>query len=332
MHWLYSWAHSGAWEAKISFAVIAGVAVLAVLGLLLLLVDRAPKTGREKWQAFLFLLPALILVLIGLLIPIIHTAIESLTTPSGSFTLSNYSWAIGNHAVRLAFRNTVIWTLVAPVISTVIGLLYATLIDGMRGESIAKGLIFVPTAISFVGAAVIWAGMYQQGNGLITEGFINWLLHLVGIGQLGFPTSSPWNTFLIIVVFVWIQCGLATVILSASIKAVPTELLEAARIDGASFWQAWRKVTVPQIRPSLIVVYVTISVASLKVFDLIFAFSGQQFGADTLANNFYTTFTQAAPNSIGEHHGLTVTMLIFILVVPFVTFQVRQMVKERSGR
>jgi alpha-glucoside transport system permease protein len=330
--WLYSWAHSGAWEAKISFAVIAGVAVLAVLGLLLMLVDRAPKTGREKWQAFMFLLPALILVLIGLLIPIIHTAIESLTTPGGKFTLSNYSWAIGNHAVRLAFRNTVLWTLIAPVLSTGIGLLYATLIDGMRGESIAKALIFVPTAISFVGAAVIWTGMYQEGNGLVTQGFINWLLHLVGIGQLGFPTSSPWNTFLIIIVFVWIECGLATVILSASIKAVPTELLEAARIDGASFWQAWRKVTVPQIRPSLIVVYVTISVASLKVFDLIFAFSGQQFGADTLANNFYTTFTQSAPNSIGEHRGLTVTMLIFILVIPFVAFQVRQMVKERSGR
>lgn len=332
MGWLSTWAHSGAWEAKISFAFIAAVAVLAVLGVLLFLVDRAPKTGREKFQAFLFLLPALILVLIGLLIPIIHTAIESLTDSNDHFTFSNYTWAFGNHDVRTAFKNTVIWTVIAPIISTLIGLLYATLIDGMRGESLAKALIFVPTAISFVGAAVIWSGMYQQGSGLITEGFINWLLHLVGVGQLNFPTNQTWNTYLIIVVFVWIQCGLATVILSASIKAVPTEILEAARIDGATFWQAWRKVTVPQIRPSLIVVYVTISVASLKVFDLIFAFSGQQFGANTLANDFYTTFNQAAPNSTGEHHGLTVAMLIFVLVIPFVSFQVRQMVKQRSGR
>ena len=329
---LYTWAHSGAWEAKISFAIVAAVAVLAVLGLLLVLVDRAPKTGREKWQAFLFLVPALILVLIGLLIPIIHTAIESLTDAHNHFTFSNYSWAFGNREVRSALKNTVIWTVISPVLATGIGLIYATLIDGMRGESIAKALIFVPTAVSFVGAAVIWTAMYQTGNGLITKGFVNWLLSQVGLGQLGFPTNTPWNTFLIIVVFVWIECGLATVILSASIKAVPTELLEAARLDGATFWQAWRKVTVPQIRPSLIVVFVTIAVASLKVFDLIFAFSGQQFGADTLANDFYTTFNQAAPNSTGEHHALTITMLIFILVVPFVAFQVRQMVKERSGR
>ena len=202
----------------------------------------------------------------------------------------------------------------------------------MRGESIAKALIFVPTAVSFVGAAVIWTGMYQRATACSPRASSTGCLSLVGIGQLGFPTNSPWNTFLIIVVFVWIECGLATVILSASIKAVPTELLEAARLDGASFWQAWRKVVVPQIRPSLIVVFVTIAVASLKVFDLIFAFSGQQFGADTLANDFYTTFNQAAPNSTGEHHALTITMLIFILVIPFVAFQVRQMVKERSGR
>ncbi|MEP6853039.1 MAG: sugar ABC transporter permease [bacterium] len=305
---------------------------LAVIGLLLLLVDRAPKTGREKWQAFLFLLPALILTLIGFVIPIISTAISSFTNANGDWAgFSNFSWAFGNVEARKAIYNTLKWVIIAPIAATIIGLAYATVIDGVRGESFAKALVFLPTAISFVGAAIIWGLMYQE-PGLLPSGLVNVVLGWFHLGPLGFPTNSRSITYLLIVVMIWIQAGFATVVLSAAIKGVPTELLEAAKIDGASAWQAFRRITIPQIRPSLVVVLVTISVATLKVFDLVQAFGAQQYGGDTLANLMFTTFKQAEPGTIGEHRSSTLAMLIFILVVPFVAFQVRQMIDNRRVR
>jgi alpha-glucoside transport system permease protein len=131
---------------------------------------------------------------------------------------------------------------------------------------------------------------------------------------------------------IWIQAGFATVVLSAAIKGVPTEMIEAAKIDGANAWQAFRKVTIPSIRPSIIVVMVTVSIATLKIFDLVQAFGAQQYGGDVLANKMYITYQQAGIGSIGEHHSSALAMLIFVLVIPFVAFQVRQMINNRRVR
>lgn len=332
MSWLYDWAHSTGWLGKLTFAVIIAAAFLAVMGLLLLLIDRTPKRGREKWQAFLFLLPAIILILVGLVGPIISTAISSFTDASGHFVwFGNFTWAFGNADVRHAIYNTLRWVIIAPAVATAVGLAYATVIDGVKGEAIAKALVFLPTAISFVGAAVIWGLMYQE-PGLAPSGLVNVVLGWVGLGPLGFPINGSTVTYLMIVIMIWIQAGFATVILSAAIKGVPTEMLEAAKIDGANGWQSFRRIIVPSIRPSLIVVMVTISVATLKVFDLVKAFGAQQFGGDTLANLMYTTYSQADIGSIGEHHSSTLAMIIFLLVIPFVAFQVNQMIKNKAVR
>lgn len=332
MNWFDSWTHSTAAGGKLSFAVVVVCAFLAVIGLLLLLVDRTPKRGRERWQVGLFLLPAAFLLLVGLIVPIFETGISSFTNGAGSFVgFKNFSWAFGDDQVRHSIYNTLKWLIIAPIAATVIGLAYAYVIDGIKGEALAKALVFLPVAISFVGAAVIWNLMYQQ-PGLVPQGLVNVVLGWFGVGPLGFPTNSSTITYLLIVIMVWIQAGFATVVLSAAIKGVPTDTVEAARIDGANAWQAFLRVVIPMIRPSLIVVMVTVSIATLKVFDLVQAFGAQLYGGDVLANKMYVTFQQAGIGSDGEHHSSALAMILFVFVVPFVVFQVRQMLRNRAIR
>jgi alpha-glucoside transport system permease protein len=359
LHWLDELAHSSSTIGKLSFAVLMVLVFFGVLGLLLFLVDRAPKTGREKTQAFIFLLPAIVLLGIGLVGPIIKTAVSSLTSaevdrqgcvpipsparcvidPGGKWNnFAHFRWAFTDHDAVQSLIHTLMWTLIAPVIATLVGLTYAYAIDKIRGEALAKSLIFLPTAISFVGAAVIWGLMYQQPSENSASGLINVVLNWVGLGPINFPTAGGWQiTMWMIVVMIWIQAGFATVVLSAAIKAVPAELSEAAKIDGATQGQAFRKVVIPNIRPTLIVVLVTISVATLKVFDLIRTFGADKFDGDTLANKMYTEFRTAGLSSgggspLGEHRSAALAMVIFLLVIPFVAYQVRQMTKARAAR
>jgi alpha-glucoside transport system permease protein len=353
VNWLDDLAHSGSGWGKLGFALLIVALFFAVIGLLLLLVDRAPKTGREKIQAFLFMLPAFVLLGLGLIGPIIKTAVTSLTSakrddpnclpqiqhcspldPGGRWNnFAHFRWAFTNADALEALRNTILWTLVAPIAATLVGLAYAYAIDKIRGEGFAKALVFLPTAISFVGAAIIWNLMYANPKENQPAGLVNVVLDWVGLGPLGFPTVGGWRlTMLMIVVMVWIQAGFATVVLSAAIKAVPAELVEAAKIDGATDGQAFRRVVVPTIRPTIIVVLVTISVATLKVFDLIRTFGADQLGGDTLANLMYTLYRTSSDVPVNENRSSAVAMVIFLLVIPFVVFQVRQMIKQRAAR
>src|SRR3954466_9223045 len=295
VNWLNDLAHSSSTVGKISFAVVMVVLFFAVIGVLLFVIDRVPKTGREKVQALLFLLPAAVLLGIGLIGPIIKTMVSSLTSaevdrqgcvplPSlpdrcvidkgGSWNnFAHFRWAFTDHDALIALGHTMLWTLIAPTVATIIGLTYAYAIDKVRGEAFAKALIFLPVAISFVGAAVIWGLVYQQPSDNRPAGLLNVVLDWFGLGPIDFPTAGGWQlTMWMIVVMIWIQAGFATVVLSAAIKAVPAEIVEAAEIDGATQAQAFRRVVIPQIRPTLIVVGVTISIATLKVFDLIQTF------------------------------------------------------------
>jgi alpha-glucoside transport system permease protein len=350
-------AHSQSTAGKLAFAVVMVLLFLGVIGVLLLVIDRVPRRGREKYQAFLFLLPALLLLGLGLIGPIIRTAVSSLTSAEVTKNLcvprpghsclidkggkwnnfANFRWAFTDNDAQYALLHTLLWTLVAPVVATVIGLAYAYAIDKIRGEGFAKSLVFLPTAISFVGAAVIWGLMYQQPSQNGASGLINVILNWFGAGPINFPTVGGWQlTMWMIVVMIWIQAGFATVVLSAAIKGVPAELSEAAKIDGATQWQAFRRVVIPSIRPTLIVVLVTISIATLKIFDLVQTFGADKYGGDTLANLMFTTYKQAglgiAGGKLGEHRSSALAIIIFLLVIPFVAYQVRQMVKQRTAR
>jgi alpha-glucoside transport system permease protein len=360
LNWLHDLAHSTSTAGKLGFALVMLVFFFGVVGVLLFLVDRAPKTGREKIQAALFLLPAAVLLIIGLIGPIIRTAVSSLTSaevdregcvplrtnpgrciidPGGKWNnFAHYRWAFTNHDALVALGHTLLWTLIAPAGATIIGLAYAYAIDKIRVETLAKSLIFLPTAISFVGAAVIWGLMYKQPSQNGASGLVNVVLNWFGLGPINFPTAGGLQlTLWMIVVMIWIQAGFATVVLSAAIKAVPAELSEAAKIDGATPGQAFRRVVVPNIRPTIIVVMVTISVATLKVFDLIRTFGADLYNGDTLANLMYTQFRSSGLSSgggspLGEHRSSALAMEIFLLVIPFVAYQVRQMIKTRASR
>ncbi|MGN6606676.1 MAG: carbohydrate ABC transporter permease [Jatrophihabitans sp.] len=360
MSWLHDLAHSTSAWGKFGFAILMVILFFAVMGIVLLLVDRAPRTGREKIQAFLFLLPAIVLLCVGLVGPIITTMVSSLTSgevdrpgcvplpqlpkrcvvsSGGSWNnFAHFKWIFTDSTALEAFRNTILWTLIAPVAATAIGLGYAYAIDKIRGEAVAKALVFLPTAISFVGAAVIWGLMYQQPSQNGPSGLVNVVLKWFGLGPLNFPTTGGFPlTLMMIVVMVWIQAGFATVVLSAAIKAVPAELSEAAKIDGATNGQAFRRVVIPSIRPTIVVVLVTISVATLKVFDLIRAFGADRYNGSTLANEMYKESLLAGISSGGgspiqDHRSAALAMMIFVLVIPFVAYQVRQMTKQRAAR
>jgi alpha-glucoside transport system permease protein len=219
-------------------------------------------------------------------------------------------------------RNTAIWVILTPILATGIGLVYAVLVDRARFERFAKALIFLPMAISLVGASIIWGFVYDY-KAVDQEqiGILNALLKALGFDTYRFVLTEPWNTFFLIVIMVWVQAGFAMTILSASIKAIPDDIIEAARLDGVGGFKMFRYITVPSIRPSLIVVLTTISITTLKVFDIVRTTTGGQFGTSVLANEFYTQSFRSFDFALGA----ALAVLIFVLVTPIVIYNVRQM-------
>jgi alpha-glucoside transport system permease protein len=307
------------------------VAFLAVVGILLLVVDKAPKRGREKIQLVAFLAPAILLLLIGLLIPAIRTFLLSFKSGNGIewVGLQNYTWMLTTAEARRILLNTAAWVLLVPTLATTIGLLYAIVIDKARGEAFAKALVFMPMAISLVGASIIWKFIYTFRPADSEQiGLANRLLVAVGLEPQRFLLDAPGNTFYLIVIMIWIQAGFAMVILSAAIKAVSADVIEAARLDGVNAWQMFRNVTLPSIRPAVVVVMVTISITTLKAFDIVRTTTGGQFDTGVVATALYD---QAFIfGEIGR--GSALAVLLFVLVLPIVIYQVRVLRSEKEVR
>jgi alpha-glucoside transport system permease protein len=220
--------------------------------------------------------------------------------------------------------NTAVWVVVVPLFSTLIGLIYAVLVDRSRFEKFAKALIFLPMAISLVGASIIWKFVYDYRDTSQQQiGIANAVLKGLGFDTYRFLLNEPWNTMFLIIIMIWVQAGFAMTILSASIKAIPDDIVEAARLDGVGGFKMFRYITVPSIRPSLIVVLTTISITTLKVFDIVRTTTGGNFDTSVLAYQFYTeSFVQ-----FNQGLGAALAVLIFILVMPIVIYNVRQMRK-----
>lgn len=306
-----------------------GVAV--VVGALFFLLDYRSRDGVGYLiQLVAFMAPAMLLLLVGLILPSIQTIYASFWNSTGDrfVGLTNYAWIFTQSEGITSVVNTVVWVLLVPTVSTMVGLAYAVFIDRTRGEKIYKVLVFMPMAISFVGASIIWRFMYAyRGPEFEQIGLLNQIIVWFGGQPQQFLLDGPWNNLALIVVLIWVQTGFAMVVLSASIKGVPTELLEAAELDGANAWQRFRSVTIPSIRPALIVVLTTISIASLKVFDIVRTMTGGNYGTSVLANEMYTQFTKF---EIGRSAALSV--ILFILVLPIVIYNARQIKKQREIR
>ena len=308
-----------------------GLAIfIAIIGLIMFLVDKAPKRGRDFAQLLAFLAPAMILLAIGLIYPAVRTTLLAFTNSTGQWIgLDNFVWSFTQPDALITLRNTLIWVVLVPLLSTVIGLAYAVFIDKSRGEKYFKALVFMPMAISFVGASIIWRFVYeyrQPGDPQI--GALNALVTAFGGEPQRWLQEPPINTFLLIVVMIWIQTGFAMVVLSASIKGIPTEQLEAAQLDGTNAWQRFRNVTLPGIRGSLVVVVTTISIATLKVFDIVRTMTAGNFETSVIANEMVTQAFRAGEPG----RGSALAVILFLMVLPIVIYNVRIMRKQREIR
>ncbi|MGR2751986.1 carbohydrate ABC transporter permease [Agromyces arachidis] len=313
------------------FVVILGIAIfVAIIGLILFFVDRAPKRGRDYWQLAGFLLPTVLLLGFGLIYPAIRTTTLAFANRAGEFVgLDNFVWAFTQPAGLISIRNSIIWVILVPLLSTAIGLAYAVFIDKARGERVYKSLVFMPMAISFVGAGVIWRFVYEyRGPAQDQIGLLNAIVTGLGGEPVRWLQEPPMNTFFLIVVMIWVQTGFAMVVLSAAIKGVPTEQIEAAELDGTNAWQRFTNVTIPSIRGSLVVVVTTISIATLKVFDIVRTMTAGNFETSVVANEMYTQAFRA--NEAGR--GAALAVILFLMVLPIVIYNVNILRKQREIR
>lgn len=312
-----------------AFIYVFGIAVLA--GALLFWLDYRSRQGAGYlFQLVLFAAPAVTLLLIGLIYPFIATFFQSFYDKTGDefVGMENYIWVFTQPEGVWSVVNTLIWVLVCPTVATIVGLAYAAFIDRAAGEKFLKVLIFMPFAISFVGAGIIWKFVYdyRQGDQL---GILNAIVTAFGGDPVPWLSVTPLiNSLLLMVVFIWSQTGLAMVILSAAIKAVPPEQIEAASLDGANAWERFKNVTVPGIRSSIIVAFTTIAIASLKIYDIVAVMTGGRANTSVLA--FEMVNQQQRFQSYG--HSAALAVVLFIFVTPLIVFNIIQIRKQREIR
>lgn len=313
---------------QLLYGLLAFVAVVAIL---VLVVDRAPRKGREWYQLAFFIIPAVALLCIGLVYPSIRTIILSFKDAHGDAWVGwdNYAWMFNTDGTRVVIRNTLVWVALAPLFATGIGLIYALLIDKSKAESLQKTFVFMPMAISFVGAGIIWTAIYAFRPKTADQiGLLNAVWVKLGGDPQQWLLTPPWNTLFLIIVMIWIQAGFAMVVLSAAIKNIPAEIIEAAKLDGVNAWQMFWRVTLPSIRPAVVVVYITILIGVLKVFDIVRTMTGGNYDTSVVANELYTQAFRAGQSG----HGSALAVFLLVTVLPIVYYQIRQVRRERSIR
>jgi alpha-glucoside transport system permease protein len=295
---------------------------------------RGPNAGRNINRAnmirpWLFLFPALFALTMYLAYPVFETLRLSLTDRSqgGAFVgAANYTQMLAEPKFWEAMRNNMLWLIVVPALSTAFGLLVAQLTDRLRWGNIAKSLIFMPMAISFVGASVIWKLVYDaRPAGTEQIGILNALYIWFGAAEPAQWLTMPfWNNFFLMAVLIWIQTGFAMVILSAALRGIPEETIEAAIVDGAGPFTIFFKIKVPQIIGTIVVVWTTITITVLKVFDIVFAMTNGQWETQVLANYMYDKLFRANDWGVGS----AAAMVIMLLVTPILVWNVWNARKE----
>jgi alpha-glucoside transport system permease protein len=312
-------------------AAVYIIAIALISGFLLFWADlRAREGAGYLFQMLLFLSPAIIMVLVGLVYPAILTIIQSFFDKTGKEFVGweNYVWAFTNPQGFWSVINTLIWAIFVPIFATVVGLAYAAFIERARGQRVLKILVFMPFAFAGVSMSIIWKFVYdyRQGEQI---GLLNAIIVAFGGEPIRWLDTWPLvNTFCLLFVFVWAQTGFAMVVLAAAMKGVPIEQLEAAQLDGTTAWQRFWNVTVPGIRSSLIVVLTTVTIASLKVYDIVAVMTGGRSNSTVLG--FEMVNQQQRYQSYG--HSAALAVLIFVFVTPLLVYNIIQLRKQREVR
>jgi alpha-glucoside transport system permease protein len=289
-------------------------------------VDTLSARRREGVRPYVFVGPALALLAVFLVYPVVTTILTSFkdATSHGFVGLDNYRFVFTDPSMLRSIRNSALWIVLVPIAAVSIGLTFATLADRLRrGEAVAKSMIFLPMAISFVGAAVTWRLIYSfrpQGFGS-NVGLLNGIKLGLGEDPVRWLQVKPWNNLLLMVIMIWMQTGFAMVVLSAAIKAVPDEILEAARIDGANEWQVFRRVLIPNIAPTIVVVTTYMVINALKVFDIVFVIgSAETNGTEVIAERMIKWFFL----SNHDGRGAAIAVILFLAIIPVMIWNVRQ--------
>ncbi|MDR2565876.1 MAG: sugar ABC transporter permease [Bifidobacteriaceae bacterium] len=314
------------------FLMVIAIALFALVMALVLFLSQLPKRLPSWVTALIFLFPALGLVCFGLIYPALVTIKNSVfdETSTSFVGLANFGAILSDAEFLTTLRNTLAWVVLVPLLSTVIGLVYAVLVDRAKVEKFAKTLIFLPMAISMVGASIIWKFVYDNQVGVLSHLYVT-VAGWFGDHEATAPQwlmNAPWNTFYLMVVMIWIQAGFAMTVLSASIKAIPDDIVEAGRLDGLTGVKLFRYVTVPMIRPALVVVMTTVAMTALKAFDIVRTMQGRLYHASVVANDFYT-------QSFNNHNkgvGAALAVLLFVIVVPVIAYNVSQLRKAEDIR
>ena len=304
-----------------------------------------PDAWTQRLQPFVFVGPAIAILSWYLAFPTVRTFWISLFDRAGPpafrtiFTaglgpnfvgFQNYAAIFTERLMREAFRNNIMWIIFGSTFSVLFGLLVAVLADRCRWEKLAKSLIFLPMAISFVGAGVIWNFIYETKPSELPQiGLLNAIVVAFGGEPHPWPAYtaiSPWNNLFLIVIVIWLQVGFSMVLFSAALKGVPEDLKEAGRVDGASEVQIFFGIVIPYIRGTLITVWTTIVIFTLKIFDVVWVMTGGQFGTEVIATQFYRqSFVARNPG-----FGSAIAILLLIAVIPVMIYNLRQF-QEREA-
>lgn len=303
------------------------------------MVPKIMKQGR--WVPWIYLLPSLILMVVFIIYPTIGTfrlsLLDNTSTHSAATTclpnqpcwgiFENYRYSLTNPEMLNALRNNALWLLLMVPGTVVGGLFFALLADRVRYESAAKSIVFMPMAISFIGAGVIWRFVYDiETGGGAQIGLLNGVIAGLGGKPVAWLSNPTINNYSLMLVGVWLWAGFCMTILSASIKGVPVEMMEAARIDGANERQVFLRIMLPTILPSLVVVTTTMAIIILKIFDVVFVMTGGNFGTEVIANRMFQLIVTNAGRSTA------IAVVLILLTVPIMIFNISRFRREEAAR
>lgn len=301
-----------------------------------------PKVMKQgQWVPLLYLLPAMIVMFVFIIYPMFTTFVLSFRDRTGVSpaavdciagepcwgTFENYRYALTNPEMTTALRNNALWLLLMVPGVVIAGLIFAVLADRVRYESLAKSIIFMPMAISFIGAGIIWRFIYdiQAGRGP-QIGVLNAILVSLGGAPVPWLSDPSVNNFSLMIVGVWLWAGYCMTILSASLKSVPGEILEAARVDGANEWNVFSKIMIPIIMPTIVVVATTMVINVLKIFDIVYVLTGGYFGTEVIANRMFKLIVTDTGRS------MAIAVLLVLLTVPVMIFNVYRFRQQEAMR
>ncbi len=303
------------------------------------MVPKIMKQGRLA--PLIYLGPALIIMLVFVVYPSVNTIILSFMDKTGTHSATasctsgepcwgvfeNYRYALTNQLMLTALRNNALWLILMVPGVVAVGLLFALLTDRVRYEPLAKSILFMPMAISFIGAGVIWRFVYYiQTGGGPQIGLLNGILVKLGLQPVAFISDARINNFALMIVGVWLWAGFCMTILSAAVKGLPAEVLEASRVDGANEWNMFWRVMFPMILPTIVVVTTTMVINVLKIFDIVFVMTGGNFGTEVIANRMF----QLIVTDTGK--SMAIAVLLIILTIPVMIFNVRRFRAEEASR